>query len=148
MRLTILAVGRERDREVEALVERYARRSPWSMTVRAVEPRRGTGPEAEAERLLAALPDGARLVLLDERGEDWTSRDLADRIADWRDEGARDVAFAIGGADGHGTAIGERADERWRLGRAVWPHMLVRAMVAEQLYRAQMILSGHPYHRD
>jgi 23S rRNA (pseudouridine1915-N3)-methyltransferase len=148
MRLTILAIGRDRDPEIEALVARYTSRSPWPVTVHAVEAKRPGGREAEAKRLLAAVPDGATLVALDEAGTDLASRTLAEQLADWRDDGVRDVVFAIGGPDGHGPHIAQRAALQWRLGRATWPHMLVRVMVAEQLYRAQTILTGHPYHRD
>ena len=97
--------------------------------------------------MLARVPDGAKLVALDERGEDLTSIQLAVRLGGWRDGGSRDIAFLVGGADGFDARIRERADLVLRLGRLTWPHMMVRAMLAEQLYRAQMILNGHPYHR-
>ena len=84
---------------------------------------------------------------MDERGRDLKSRELADRIGRWRDDGVQDLAFAIGGADGLSQAVRDRADLLLAFGRATWPHMLVRAMLAEQIYRAQTILSGHPYHR-
>jgi 23S rRNA (pseudouridine1915-N3)-methyltransferase len=102
----------------------------------------------EAELILAALAPGARLVALDERGLAWTSRDLADRLAQWRDQGTATLAFAIGGADGLGRAVIERADAVLSLGAMTWPHLLVRGMLLEQLYRAQQILAGHPYHRE
>lgn len=102
----------------------------------------------EAELILAALPTGARLVALDERGQAWTSRELADRLGQWRDQGTAALAFAIGGADGLGRAVIERADAVLSLGAMTWPHLLVRGMLLEQLYRAQQILAGHPYHRD
>ena len=101
-----------------------------------------------AELILAALPPGARLVALDEHGAPWSSRDLADRLADWRDRGLATLAFAIGGADGLGRAVIEHADAVVSLGAMTWPHLLVRGMLLEQLYRAQQILAGHPYHRD
>jgi 23S rRNA (pseudouridine1915-N3)-methyltransferase len=94
------------------------------------------------------VPGGARLVALDQRGAAWTSADLADRLAGWRLRGVRELAFAIGGADGLGTAVIERADAVLSLGAMTWPHLLVRGMLLEQLYRAQQILAGHPYHRD
>lgn len=102
----------------------------------------------EAGLILAALPAGALLVALDERGAAWTSRDFADRLAAWRDGGAAALAFAIGGADGLGAAVIERADAVMSLGAMTWPHLLARCMLLEQLYRAQQILAGHPYHRD
>jgi 23S rRNA (pseudouridine1915-N3)-methyltransferase len=102
----------------------------------------------EAELILAALPAGARLVALDEKGARWSSRELAGRLAAWRDEGVATLAFAIGGADGLGAAVAERSDAVVSLGAMTWPHLLVRGMLLEQLYRAQQILAGHPYHRD
>jgi 23S rRNA (pseudouridine1915-N3)-methyltransferase len=102
----------------------------------------------EAELILAALPAGARLVALDEGGEAWSSRDLADRLETWRDGGVPAIAFAIGGADGLGRPVLERAATVLSLGRMTWPHFLARGLLLEQLYRAQQILAGHPYHRD
>ncbi len=102
----------------------------------------------EAELILAAVPAGARLVVLDERGAPWTSRDFADRLASWRDGGTAALAFAIGGADGLGAPVIERADAVMSLGAMTWPHLMARSLLLEQLYRAQQILAGHPYHRD
>jgi 23S rRNA (pseudouridine1915-N3)-methyltransferase len=102
----------------------------------------------EAELILAALPTGARLVALDERGQSWSSHELAERLAAWRDRGVAALAFAIGGADGLGQAVVERADAVLSLGTMTWPHLLVRSLLLEQLYRAQQIHAGHPYHRD
>ena len=94
------------------------------------------------------MPAGARLVALDQAGEAWSSRVLAMRLAAWRDSGAAALAFAIGGADGLGPAVIERADAVVSLGAMTWAHFLVRGMLLEQLYRAQQILAGHPYHRE
>ena len=102
----------------------------------------------EAELILAARPDGARLVALDQTGAAWSSRDLAERLAFWRDGGAAALAFAIGGAEGLGPAVLERADAVISLGPMTWPHLFVRSMLLEQLYRAQQIHAGHPYHRE
>lgn len=104
--------------------------------------------EREAELILATLPPETRLVALDEHGAVWTSRVFADRLAAWRDAGTGVLAFAIGGADGLGTAVIERAETVLSLGAMTWPHFLARGMLLEQLYRAQQILAGHPYHRD
>jgi 23S rRNA (pseudouridine1915-N3)-methyltransferase len=119
--------------------------------VEVEEKRRLTGAELkqrEAALILAALPADARLVALDERGATWTSRQFADRLAGWRDGGAGVLAFAIGGADGLGQAVIERADAVLSLGQMTWPHLLARSLLLEQLYRTQQILAGHPYHRD
>ena len=102
----------------------------------------------EAELILAAVPTGARLVALDEKGAAWSSRELAERVAAWRDQGTATLAFAIGGADGLGPAVTARADAVVSLGAMTWPHLLARSLLLEQLYRAQQIIAGHPYHRD
>jgi len=102
----------------------------------------------EAALILDALPLRARLIALDERGAMWSSRGLADRLAAWRDQGVAELAFAIGGADGLGAEVLDRADAILSLGPMTWPHLLVRSLLLEQLYRAQQILAGHPYHRE
>lgn len=102
----------------------------------------------EAELILGALPVGAVLVALDERGVSWSSRVLADRVAAWGNQGVPELAFAIGGADGLGSAVLDHAHAILSLGPMTWPHLLVRGMLLEQLYRAQQILAGHPYHRE
>jgi 23S rRNA (pseudouridine1915-N3)-methyltransferase len=102
----------------------------------------------EAAALLAAVPDKSKIVLCDERGENWTSRQLAETLAKWRDDGVNCVAFWIGGADGSAQGLKDQADVKIAFGRATWPHKLVRAMLAEQVYRALMILGSTPYHRD
>src|SRR5439155_15698690 len=102
----------------------------------------------EAELILGALPPGMPLVALDQGGAAWSSRTLADGVAALRDRGVSQVAFAIGGADGLGASVLERAETNLSPGAINWPHLLVRGMPPEQLYRAQQILSGHPYHRD
>ncbi len=100
----------------------------------------------EGERVLAALPKTVWVVALDARGKPYTSEQLAERLAAWRQQGC-DLAFLIGGPEGHAPEVYARADERWALGAMTLPHMLVRLLVAEQLYRACSILGNHPYHR-
>lgn len=102
---------------------------------------------SEADALLAALPAEGRIIALDEHGRDLGSAEMAALLGRWRDQGERLVTFVIGGADGLDQAVLARAELRLAFGRATWPHMLVRAMLAEQIYRAGTILSGHPYHR-
>jgi 23S rRNA (pseudouridine1915-N3)-methyltransferase len=134
------------------LQELYAGRlHPPPVIVELDERRRLQGAELvarEAELILAALPERARLVALDSRGEGWSSRALAQHLGAWRDGGVAALAFAIGGADGLGPAVIARADAVLSLGAMTWPHLLVRAMLLEQLYRAQQIEAGHPYHRE
>jgi 23S rRNA (pseudouridine1915-N3)-methyltransferase len=112
-----------------------------------VEDKKGGGMAAEAELLARAVPQGAVLVTLDERGKLLTSPEFATQLARWRDAGRQDVAFVIGGADGIDPSLRAKADFSISFGQMVWPHMLVRVMLAEQLYRAANILSGGPYHR-
>lgn len=151
MLITVAAVGRLRDAPSRALFDDYAGRLQWKLSVREVELKRQLpADEARIEEgrlLLAAVPANAILVALDERGAEWGSAELAARIGRWRDDGAAQLVFAIGGADGHGPAVIERADQLLAFGRMTWPHRLARVMLAEQLYRAQQILAGHPYHR-
>jgi len=134
------------------LFDRYAGRLGSSLAVREVEDRRaGPGQSAitrEAALLQAAMPEGAVMVALDERGADLSSAALAGRIAAWRDAGKRDIAFLIGGADGLDAALREQATLTLAFGRATWPHKLARVLLAEQLYRCRQILEGHPYHRE
>jgi 23S rRNA (pseudouridine1915-N3)-methyltransferase len=101
----------------------------------------------EGDLIVGALPASVPFVALDERGVQWSSRALAEQIAIWRDRGWPELAFAIGGADGLHSMVLDRADVILSLGSMTWPHLLVRGMLLEQLYRAQQILAGHPYHR-
>ncbi|MDF0601093.1 23S rRNA (pseudouridine(1915)-N(3))-methyltransferase RlmH [Psychromarinibacter sp. C21-152] len=155
MRLNICAVGRLRAGPERALVDDYLTRfdrtgrglglGPASVT--EVEDRKGGGMAAEADLLRRAVPKGAKLAVLDERGKRLTSPQFAELLADWRDQGVPDAAIAIGGADGLDPSLRAQADIAVSLGAMVWPHMLVRVMLAEQLYRAAAILAGTPYHR-
>ncbi len=152
LRLTLCAVGRLRAGPERVLVDDYLDRFAKTgrslglapVAEREVEARGGMGPEGEA--LLRAVPAGALRVVLDERGARLTSPDFAARLADWRDQG-REAALLIGGADGLAPPLREGADLAISFGAMVWPHMLVRVMLAEQLYRAAAILAGTPYHR-
>lgn len=152
MRLWLLAVGKARPGAHRALYELYADRLRWPLKLIEVEEKRKLTPELlkarEAELLLAQLPKGATLCALDGGGKAETSAGLAALLGKWQDGGVADLAFAIGGADGHGDALLARADRQLSLGAMTWPHMLVRGMLMEQLYRAQQILAGHPYHRE
>ena len=155
MRLHVCAVGRLRTGPERMLTDDYMQRFNRSarplglgpLTEHEVEDRKGGGMSAEADLLARAIPAGAVIVALDERGQTLSSPELAQRLADWRDAGRPDLAFVIGGADGLAPALRDRADLALSFGRLVWPHMLVRVMLAEQIYRAATILSGSPYHR-
>ena len=149
----ILAVGTDRAGPVRDLVDDYRRRFDrvgrgvglGPLTVEEVEGKGGT-PAAEAAALRGALPRGALAVALDERGEALSSTELAARLDRWKGEW-RQACFLIGGADGLDPGLVAEAGMRLSLGRMVWPHLMVRAMLAEQLYRAATILAGTPYHR-
>jgi 23S rRNA (pseudouridine1915-N3)-methyltransferase len=136
VRLHIIARGRIGQSPEAELVQRYVKRAPGRINVTEI---------GDTSALPAFGP--GRSVVLDERGKDMASVDLAALLGRWRDDGAREVRFLIGAADGHDEATRAAADLLLGFGRATWPHMLVRAMLAEQLYRALSILDGHPYHR-
>ena len=155
MKVAILAVGRLRAGPEADLVRDYLDR--FDKTGRAlglgparvveVEDKKNAGRAAEGALLAKALPDGAVLVALDERGRTLTSPEFAAMLARWRDAGRSEVAFILGGADGIEPALRDRADLVLSFGAMVWPHMLARVMLSEQIYRAATILSGSPYHR-
>ncbi|AXK39099.1 23S rRNA (pseudouridine(1915)-N(3))-methyltransferase RlmH [Crenobacter cavernae] len=156
MKMTILAVGTKMPRWVDEAFTDYAKRFGRDITLelKEIKPeKRGGGVTAEkgiaAEhaRLIAALPPRARLVVLDERGKNWTSMQLATGLKDWLADG-QDIAFVIGGADGLSAELKQRADLLLQLSAMTLPHGMVRVMLAEQLYRAVSILNNHPYHRE
>ena len=153
MRIHIVAIGRARSGPEAALLKHYAERViQWPVTLVEQELRRRTAPvqtvDAEAALLRQAIPDGAYVVALDERGKQHSSREFARLLRGQHDDGRRDIAFLIGGADGLAPSLREGADQVLSLGQATWPHLLVRGLLAEQIYRAQQIDAGHPYHRD
>lgn len=159
MRVQICAVGRLRAGPEKLLLDEYLSRLDATgrsigistLALAEVEEKRrleGAGlMDREAELLSAAAPKGALIVALDERGRAETSEAFARRLGTWRDNGTADVAFLIGGANGLSPALRDQASHMMAFGAMTWPHMLVRVMLAEQLYRAVTILSGHPYHR-
>ena len=155
MRLHLCAVGRLRTGPERDLVDDYLQRLDRTgrplglgpVAEHEVEDKRGGGMVAEGALLAKAVPDGAALCVLDERGKVLSSPEFAAVLAGWRDGGRQDAAFVIGGADGVDAGLRGRADLTLSFGRMVWPHMLVRVRLAEQLYRAATILSGGPYHR-
>ncbi|WIV50948.1 23S rRNA (pseudouridine(1915)-N(3))-methyltransferase RlmH [Marivivens sp. LCG002] len=156
MRVHIVAVGRLRASPEFDLINDYLTR--FDRTGRAlalgpaniieVEDKKGGGMPAEASLIERAIPSGSLICILDERGKVMTSPAFAEQLGGWRDQGRQDVAFVIGGADGIDPAFRAKADAALSFGKMVWPHMLVRVMLSEQLYRAASILSGSPYHRE
>lgn len=156
MRIHLIAVGHRRSGWERDGYREYARRMPpeLSLKLQEIAPAKRTkrlpfelGVEDESRRLLAAVPGGARVVALDERGTAWTTLELANRLERWMHEG-RALALLIGGADGLAPACIEEAEHRWSLSPLTLPHGLARIVVAEQLYRASTILRRHPYHRE
>ena len=159
MRLTIAAVGRSRESPEQALCDLYCERATAiapklgisKLDLIIVDTSRAARPDArmkeEADKLGRKLPAGAHLIALDEAGRAMTSEAFAIRLRQLADEGTRDLAFVIGGPDGLAPSLRDGARERLAFGPQTWPHLLVRAMLAEQIYRALAILSGHPYHR-
>lgn len=155
MKLRLLAVGTRMPGWVDEGYADYSRRLPaeygFTLTEIPVTPRAKNADIArlkrdEGEKILKAMPRAARLVTLDERGSQWTTEQLAARLAAWQADG-RDVWLAIGGPDGHAPEVLARAEESWGLSKLVLPHALVRVVVAEALYRAWSLNSHHPYHR-
>lgn len=155
LKIHICAVGRLRSGPERTLLDDYLDR--FDKTGRAlglgpvklheVEDRKGGGMAAEAQLLAGVLPKGARICTMDERGKLMSSPEFAQQMARLRDDGAGDLAFIIGGADGIDPSLRSRADMSLSFGKMVWPHMLARVMLSEQLYRAASILAGSPYHR-
>lgn len=157
MRLTVAAVGRLRGGPESELIDDYAVRirgvgrgvGVTAFDIREVESPKALSPEKRQERESSLLMEAAAQALciaMDEHGDVVTSAEFAARIGRWRDRGVGEVAFLIGGADGHHSLL--QAQGKIAFGRATFPHMLVRVMLAEQIYRAVTILSGHPYHRS
>ena len=154
MKLDILAIGRAKPSPETKLIEGWLARLPHGGSVQAFESHLPSGPKRQADEsgkigdwLDKHAAGQYRLVCLDPEGQDTSSEALAKMVRNWRDEGVSNCYFAIGGADGHHQSLRDRSDKMIAFGRATWPHMLCRAMLAEQLYRAEMILKNHPYHR-
>ncbi|MCB1735165.1 MAG: 23S rRNA (pseudouridine(1915)-N(3))-methyltransferase RlmH [Gammaproteobacteria bacterium] len=155
MRIHLIAVGTRMPDWVTAGYEEYAKRMPPECRLELVEIHAGQrgrkldparAMQVEGERQLAAIPKGALVIALDERGRNWDTPEIAQRLGGWLGEG-RDVALLVGGADGLAPDCRTRADLSWSLSRMVFPHPLVRVILAEQLYRAWSLLNNHPYHR-
>ncbi|MTI43786.1 23S rRNA (pseudouridine1915-N3)-methyltransferase [Roseibium hamelinense] len=160
MRFTIACIGRMKAGAEKQLCDRYIERAVKtgrSVGITAVtvsehaESRQQRVPDRksdEAQVMLSGLTPGAKLVVLDEAGRGMSSSEFCNMLARWRDDGIPEVVFAIGGADGHGEAVLTRANKRLALGPMTWPHQIARVLLAEQIYRATTILTGHPYHRE
>ncbi|MFJ3058834.1 23S rRNA (pseudouridine(1915)-N(3))-methyltransferase RlmH [Herbaspirillum sp. NPDC087042] len=155
MQLVIAAVGHKMPAWIETGFQEYAKRMPpeCRIILKEIKPIERSGSRTaetvmaqEREKIEAALPKGARVIALDERGRDWTSVQLSQQLVQWQQDG-RDVAFVIGGADGLDPGFKAGADTLIRISSMTLPHGMVRVMLAEQLYRAWSITQNHPYHR-
>jgi 23S rRNA (pseudouridine1915-N3)-methyltransferase len=155
MRLLLVAIGQKMPAWVTTGFQEYAKRLPAHLRLELVE--RAASPWAargdvtramreEADALRSAVPKGARIIALDERGHGWTTTQLGVRLVEWQQDG-RDVALLVGGPDGLDSTLRDEADARWSLSPLTLPHPLVRVLVTEQLYRAWTLSTGHPYHR-
>ncbi len=149
----MIAVGRmQRGPELD-MIGTYLKRLPWKSEIIEIDIKKQfvnaeDRKAREAEKLLQAIPQGAAVIVLDERGAALSSRDFAKKIEHFQLQAFNNLAFIIGGADGLHESVRLRADLKLAFGTLSWPHMLVRVMLAEQIYRVWSILSGHPYHRD
>ena len=152
MDIVIAAVGKLRDGPEKDLYDRYIARLPWKTglieIVDKTSDNREQRRQQEGEKLRRAIPQDAVVVALDEKGKHLSSTVFAGKIGKWRDNGVRNIAFVIGGADGLSEKVLSQAELKLSLGPMTWPHLLARVMLVEQLYRASTVLSGHPYHRN
>lgn len=148
MKITIAAVGKAKQSPERTLYEHYSARIAWPVTVKELDDKKLSGKSQQASALLQATALCDVRIALDEKGESLTSHEFAKFLDHCRIRSAPHIAFLIGGADGLDASIFPHCRLRLNLGSLTWPHMLVRGLLAEQLYRAQTILSGHPYHRD
>jgi len=155
VKIHLLAIGTRMPDWVKFGYAEYAGRLPRECALHLIEipaSKRGSNTDVariirdEGEHLLAATPAGSRLIGLDERGQEWSTAELAEQLTGWL-QGGRDLSLLVGGPDGLDSACRARADQLWSLSRLTLPHPLVRVVVAEQLYRAWSLLRNHPYHR-
>lgn len=151
LRIRIVAIGKAKASPEQGLYSHYIDRLPWPITLKEFEDKKPLEPtqrkRREGELLLSGCEGADRIVALDERGKTPDSVAFAKLLSRWRDDGLQDIAFVIGGSDGLSDDVLKRAHYTLSLGAMVWPHLLVRSMLAEQLYRAYTIQTGHPYHR-
>ena len=146
MKVSIIAIGKCKKNSPEAaIINEYTKRSNWQLTVKEKD---NSNQKDEADFLISSIPHNAKIIVLDERGANLKSTELASKIADWQLNGVSEICFLIGGADGHLQSTRDKADLILSFGKLTLPHMLMRAVLAEQIYRIQTIIAGHPYHRE
>ncbi|MCE7506752.1 23S rRNA (pseudouridine(1915)-N(3))-methyltransferase RlmH [Polynucleobacter sp. IMCC30063] len=147
MHLTIISVGHKMPAWVTAATNDYIKRMPADCSIAIKELKPALNSAKDAIQIEAAIPKGAHVIALDERGQDISTQDLANHLAQWRQDGIN-ITFLIGGADGLDPSLKSRANALWKLSSLTLPHAFVRVLLSEQLYRAWTILQGHPYHRE
>lgn len=151
MKITICAIGKVKGSSLEKQSDDYLKRITWPVQIKEFELKKKLSPDmmksGEADLLLESVPKSAIKIVLDENGKNITSEEFAKKITQWQELGHSNFAFLIGGAHGHGKKVLDSADLVLSLGKMTWPHMLVRVMLAEQIYRAYTIITGHPYHK-
>lgn len=146
MKATIIAIGKCKKGSPEAeIIAEYIKRSGWDVVIKEKD---NSNQEDEAKFLQSSIPNGAKVIVLDERGENIKSIDLAAKIENWLNNGCSEICFLIGGADGHLQSTRDRADLILSFGKLTLPHILMRAVLCEQIYRIQTIINHHPYHRE
>ena len=152
MNLTILAIGKMKKNSPEqSLIDFYVRNTLWSVKIIELDEKRSLAgdalKESESNLLLKHVPPKSKIVVLDERGKNISSPEFSEQLVRWQDTGFQDVVFLIGGADGHAPFLRQKADLLLSFGKMTLPHMLMRVVLCEQLYRAYTISIGHPYHK-
>jgi 23S rRNA (pseudouridine1915-N3)-methyltransferase len=152
MRIRFIWPGKTKDEHLRALIAEYLKRLTRFVRCEVIETREGPGPdragvEKESRRLLEAIPSGSLAVLLDIKGRDWSSPELADEVSRWENDAVKEVAVVIGGPDGISDELSDRAQKRWRLSRLTLTHEMARMVAVEQLYRAYTIKRGLPYQK-
>jgi 23S rRNA (pseudouridine1915-N3)-methyltransferase len=149
VKIRIIAVGRQKASPTLDLCDEYLKRMKWNVSIKEIDAPKGSTSAQEAPLILKQLPKQAFIIALDERGETLTSPEFAKKLGKWHNQAPdHDLTFLIGGADGFTDEIRKKAGFLMSFGKQTWPHMLVRVMLMEQIYRAQQILAGHPYHRQ
>ncbi len=148
MKIKIIAVGKQKKSPTLDMCKEYIKRMKWNVTLKEIDAPKNSTSETEAKLIEKALPDSAFIVALDERGQSFTSPEFSKTIKKWQNQATNnEIFFLIGGADGFSEVIRKKAKFLLSFGKQTWPHMLVRVMLLEQIYRAQQISDGHPYHR-
>jgi 23S rRNA (pseudouridine1915-N3)-methyltransferase len=149
MKYIISAIGKTKTQQEDLITLKYLKRIK-NIEIKQYEIKLNNKQkkiEEEGLKLISSTPSNGRLVLLDEQGQNLTSLELAKMVLDWRNDNIAYINFAIGGAFGNGTQIKRRADKIIALGKLTWPHQMVKMMIAEQIYRIETIIQGHPYHK-